>query len=127
MLFADTSYLVALARPNDENHMRAVEIAKNLKERLATTDHVLSEFVTLLSYKNGNDIAYSSGKKIAESEIVLLSVLKEDIPAALEYIRKYPRLSMCDAFTAITMSKTGMKKVISFDFDFDRLGIERIF
>jgi len=126
MLFADTSYLVALFRENDEKNARAVEMSRGINERVFSTFHVLSEFVTFISAKDGNKAAYSAGTKIANSEIAFVNTMSEDIAPSLEYIRKFPGLSMCDAISAATMDKLAVKKILSFDSDFDRLGFERL-
>lgn len=127
MIFADTSYLIAIVRPSDENHCRAAEISQGLAERVIITDNVFSEFVTFLAYKDGNSAAHLHAKKVLESEILLVCALNEDMPSALELIKKYPKLSMCDALSFIVMKKLGIKKILSFDSDFDGLGCERIF
>ncbi|MCX6772807.1 MAG: PIN domain-containing protein [Candidatus Micrarchaeota archaeon] len=126
MPFADTSYFIALFRSNDEKHERAVNLSKDLNERVLTTQHVFSEFITFISAKDGNNIAYELGRRILKSELVLLSTSNEDIELALEYIRKHPKISGCDAISAAVMQKMAINKILSFDSDFDRMGFERI-
>ena len=126
MIFADTSFLVALARQGDENHERADELAKSLHDKVATTDQVLSEYVTLLLRKDGSRLAHEAGMKLLQSEVVMICAVHEDLPPALELVRTSPKLSMCDAISAVVMGKLKMTKVLSFDSDFDRLGFERI-
>lgn len=126
MIFADTSFLIALVRKSDERHPRAHEMADNLHERVIISGHVFSEFVTYIAFKDGNKCAYESGKKLLGSEFLIVYALQEDIPSALEYVRKHPKLSMCDALSATIMKKLGISKVLSFDSDFDILGFERL-
>ena len=126
MIFADTSFLVALARQSDEDHERADELARNLPDRVATTNQVLSEFVTLMLRKDGSRQAHEAGMKLLQSEIVVICTVHEDLPAALELVRKHQKISMCDAISAVVMDKLHMKKVLSFDSDFDTLGFERV-
>ncbi len=126
MLLADTSYLVALFVANDERHARAVEINNGIRDRVFITDQVFSEFITIASKKTGNKNAYVFGKKLLASEMVLIIPQMEDISAALEFVRKYPEVSFCDAVSAAVMQQMGVQKVLSFDSDFDRLGFERI-
>jgi predicted nucleic acid-binding protein len=126
MIFADTSFLIALARQSDENHGRADELARNLPDKVATTNQVLSEFVTLTLRKDGSRQAHEAGMKILQSEIVIICTVHEDLPAALELVRKHQKISMCDAISAVVMDKLHMKKVLSFDSDFDTLGFERV-
>ena len=126
MILADTSFLVALARQEDENHARADELASKALDKVATTDLVLSEFVTLMSRKNGNRQAHMAGEKILQSEILMICAVHEDLPSALELVRITPKLSMCDAVSAVVMKKLKIRQVLSFDSDFDTLGFERI-
>ena len=126
MLFADTSFLVASLRVNDENHLKAKEIVGNINEKMMISDHILSEFMTLLAYKEGNKAAYQAGKNLLDSDVLIVYAVQEDILPALELVRTTPKLSMCDALSATIMRKLGVKKILSFDSDFDTLGFERI-
>ncbi|MFA6328285.1 MAG: PIN domain-containing protein [Candidatus Micrarchaeia archaeon] len=126
MLFADTSFLVASLRVNDENHLRAKAIAEGMNEKMMISDHVLSELLTLLAYKEGNKTAYQAGKRLIGSDVLIVYAISEDIPLALELMKTTPKLSMCDALSATIMKKLRIKKILSFDSDFDALGFERI-
>ena len=126
MLFADTSFLVASLRVNDENHQRARAIAEKMDDKMMISDHVLSELLTLLAYKEGNKTAYQAGKDLLGSDVRIVHAVPEDIRPALELMRTTPKLSMCDALSATIMQKLGIKKILSFDSDFDTLGFERI-
>ncbi len=127
VIFADTSFIVALLRINDEIHARALELLPKIRERVVISDHVLAELVTFLAYRDGNAVAYSCAKKLLESEILIVQVVNEDILPALKLVRKYGKLSMCDALSAVVMKNLGIGKALSFDSDFDRLGFERVF
>ncbi len=126
MLFADTSFLVASLRVNDENHLRAKAIAESMGEKMMISDHILSELLTMLAYKEGNKAAYQAGKGLVGSDVLIVYAVQEDILPALELVRTTPKLSMCDAISATIMKKLGIKKILSFDSDFDTLGFERI-
>jgi len=126
MIFADTSFLIALARQSDENHARADELARDPHDKVTTTDMVLSEFVTLMLRKDGSKSAHEAGMKLLQSEIVMICAVHEDLPNALELVRTNQKISMCDAVSAVVMDKLHIKKVLSFDSDFDILGFERI-
>ena len=126
MLFADTSFLVASLRVNDENHLRAKAIAESMGEKMMISDHILSELLTMLAYKEGNKAEYHAGKGLVGSDVLIVYAVQEDILPALELVRTTPKLSMCDAISATIMKKLGIKKILSFDSDFDTLGFERI-
>jgi uncharacterized protein len=126
VLFADTSFLVAALRVNDENHQRAKEIAEKINEKMMVSDHVLSEFLTMMARREGNKTAYEAGKNLFASDVLVVYAVQEDVLPALELMRTTPKLSMCDALSATIMRKLGIKKILSFDSDFDTLGFERI-
>ena len=48
-VFADTSYFVAMAGPNDTSHARAVEWSEHWLGRIVTTEYVLVETGSVLS------------------------------------------------------------------------------
>jgi len=46
VIFADTSYWIALLNPRDQLHTKAVHVSRSLGEaRITTTDEVLTEFL----------------------------------------------------------------------------------
>lgn len=54
-VFADTSYWIALANPNDTLHKIAKDISKSLTDiTITTTDEVLGELLTYFSSKYGS-------------------------------------------------------------------------
>jgi predicted nucleic acid-binding protein len=126
MLFADTSYLLALFVSNDERHGRAVELSRGISEGLVSTDHVLSEFVTIVSKRAGNKAAYLLGSNLLKSEIKIVYIGEETVSSALDFIRRHPGISMCDAISAAIMKEMGVRKILSFDSDFDKMGFERV-
>jgi predicted nucleic acid-binding protein len=126
MLFADTSYLVSLFVANDERHTRALQLI-TVQDRLVSTDHVFSEFITMAMRRAGHKSAYEFGKHLLQSDITFLDVVAEDLLPALGFVKSHPNLSMCDALSAVLMTKLGIRKILSFDSDFDRLGFERLY
>ena len=126
MMFADTSYILALLVSNDERHERAVALSKDISEKLVSTDHVLSEFVTIVSKRAGNKAAYVLGANLLKSEFDFVYCDAETMSLALDFIRRHPGISMCDAISAAVMKSMGMKKILSFDCDFYKLGFVRV-
>ena len=72
--------------------------------------------------------AYRAGKQLLESDVQVVCLLQEDLMPALEIVKKYGHLDFGDASSIVAMRKTGIKRIASFDSDFDRIpGIERVF
>ena len=49
MILADSGYLIALAKPKDELHQRAVAWSRCIQEPLLVSEHALWETVNYLS------------------------------------------------------------------------------
>ena len=127
MILLDTSYLIAFTREKDVNYARALELSDTFREHTAITNHVLHEYVSFLFRKDGADAAYRAGKQLLESDVQMVCITQDDLMPALELVKKYGRFDFGDASSVIVMQKLGMKRIASFDSDFDRIpGIERV-
>lgn len=126
-ILVDTSFLIAVFREQDQMHQRSKEIY-NKDMKLIIPVFVLQEFITFLENKDGKQIAYREGVKILNSEASIVLAQKEDILPTLEIIKKYDGLSFCDAVNIRIMTELKIKKILSFDSDFDQIhNIERLF
>lgn len=126
-IFLDTSFLLSLIRTEDQMHTRAREICDNESD-LIISNFVFNEFVSFLHRKNGARIAYEEGVKILESDILIVDIRLEDLPEMLQMVKKYEKLSLCDAASVKVMKELGICQIISFDSDFDVVpGIQRIY
>ncbi|MFH0817336.1 MAG: PIN domain-containing protein [Candidatus Micrarchaeota archaeon] len=127
-MILDSSVFIAAANKSDENFKLANELLLMAERASAkTTDHVLEEVVTYLCKKAGSDIAYKTGIGILGSfELVYFS--EDNLREALELVKKYRRLSLCDALSVVAASEMRDKAICSFDSDFDFVkGIKRVF
>jgi predicted nucleic acid-binding protein len=69
VIFVDTGYLFAFFSEDDANHARVAEVleafkGRNLPEILVTTDHVVSETITLTRYRISHERAVFVGKRL---------------------------------------------------------------
>jgi len=127
MIFADSSYFIGLADMKDQWHAQAVGVLKKVQDRLILSDLVISETVTSIGSRAGG----KAGKRIYNffcdnCEIVYIDddLLEESMEIFLKYDGK---LSVADSVSVAIMKKRGIKKIISFDSDFDRVkGIIRV-
>lgn len=131
MIILDASFLIALARPQDEHHAEAAALQKRLVasgEWLYATEIVLSELVAYLCKYNDVDVALAAANRLVESNktTVVFSAL-EDCKQALLFLKKFRFNSYSDALSVQVMHSRGIKQIASFDSDFDRVsGITRI-
>jgi len=126
-MIIDSSVFIASIDKNDENNKRAEALLpKAEKDRASTTDHVLEEVVTYLNRKAGSEVAHSAGSAILDSfEIIFFT--EENLREALGLVKKYKKLSLCDALSVVAAREMRDKTICSFDSDFDFVeGIRRI-
>ncbi|MFQ5406669.1 MAG: type II toxin-antitoxin system VapC family toxin [Candidatus Micrarchaeia archaeon] len=128
MIFADTSAIIAYFCPDDERHLSAKNLLGNVQETIIISDHVLDETITFIARRYDSNFAYAVGKKIFSSkETLLQTATMEDLNKALETVKKHRKMSFCDALSVIIMQNNKIKKILSYDSDFDYVkGIQRI-
>ena len=122
---------MAASIDSDEHHARALELIKQSldeKEKFLITDHVLDEAVTFINAKAGKNKAFEQGEKLLKSSDVTIEYCSPPrSQAAMRLLGKIDGLSFCDALSAVVMRELGIKRIYSFDSDFDNIpGIERI-
>lgn len=130
-IFMDSSFIIALARESDEKHERAMELRKSFDSGTAfvLSDHILGEVVTFLSKRDNKEIAYKTGIALLQSSDVRMVYAEEnEVKSSIEALKKMDGISFCDSLSVIMMEKHKIKKILSFDSDFDRFPrIERVF
>lgn len=127
MIFADSSYFIAIAREKDIWHKDALKLAEKIKEPLLISELIISESVTLVGSLEGG----KAGKILYEyflDNCKIEFIDEEIIEKAMDTLLKYDgSISLADASSIEIMKKHGIKKIISFDSDFDKIQeIDRI-
>jgi predicted nucleic acid-binding protein len=96
VIFVDTSFFYALFTEEDDNHQRAVEAFKELEGRrlpelLLTTNHIVFETITLMSFKRtGHERAVYVGERLyAEKLARIYRATAEDETAAFENLAPF--------------------------------------
>ena len=132
--FVDTSFFVALFNADDDNHSRAeeifVEIGNGKYGKLKASDYVLDEAVTVARKRTRrHDIAVRVAEMISNSVwIDMVYVIKDEVIKALKEYRRYQdkELSFTDWVSVLQIRSRGWQGIISFDEDFDKVGMTRI-
>jgi predicted nucleic acid-binding protein len=129
MILVDSSFLISLFAPKEERHGRSLELWNDLSETGLITDHIFEEVVDWLMKNYGPETAYAAGLRILNNEqLNILMVDRRQVEIALEIMKKYGGLSLCDSLSVLVMKENGLRKILSFDSDFDRFkGIERLY
>ncbi len=127
MIFADSSYFIALAREKDRWHNDALGLAEKIQESLLISELIISESITLIgSYEGGKagKILYEYFEDNCKIEFINEEMLKKSMEIFLKYNGS---ISLADASSIEIMKKHKIKKIISFDRDFDKVNeIERL-
>lgn len=128
MLFADASYWISLFCENEENYSRALELKDDLShETIYVNEHAFGEVFTFIARRHGGQVAFEKANAIiSNSHIEVLQAGEDEWREALELGRKYG-FSFTDCLTAVQMKKTGVRELVSFDSDFDKIPwVERV-
>ena len=121
MIFADSSYFIAIAREKDKWHEDALRVSEKIRESLLISELVISESITMVgSFEGGK-----AGKILYEYFIdnCRIEFINEEMMGkAVDTFLKYDgSISLADASSIEIMKKHGIKKIISFDSDFDKV------
>lgn len=125
-VFTDTSGLLALLNPADDNHARAKEAFASLRARrasLVSTSYVLVETYALL----GRRFGLAAVRGFRDGFAPLLDVVWVDETlhdAGLDLLlgRRRRQVSLVDAVSFVTMRRQNIGEAFAFDPHFEREG-----
>ncbi len=130
----DTGFFVAFINEDDTHHPDAQRIFSEClggrDPKLVTSDYILDEAVTLIRKRTKSyELSVKVIKMITESRWLSLEIIEEDIVMKakdmyIEYDDK--DLSFTDIVSAACVLEKGFDGIISFDDDFDGIGINRM-
>ena len=128
-LYVDTGVWLALLDAADPLHPKAKVIVEAHKAYpLFSSDHVLSEIVTLLRRELGPEPATGFGREFLEGKIgALVRVEKPDWLEGFKIIEKFKdqKVSAADATSVAIIRRLNVEKVASFDKHFQIIITER--
>jgi len=132
-IMVDSCVFVAALNSKDKNHNEGKTIMEKILKKQTTykfviNDYILDEVVTYLRKKVGYDISIKVlNLLLNQNYFTLLKVTEENLKAAYFFFKRYDGLSFTDACILSTMISNNIKKIISFDSNFDIIkNIERI-
>ncbi len=125
----DTGPLIALFDKDDKYHESIKEFIRIGKFRFVTTNAVITEVTHMLDFNVNVQIDFLNW--ILKDGVILHDIKQTDLSRIIELTIKYSDRPMdfADATLVVAAEKTGIKRIISIDSDFDiyRLpGKERI-
>jgi predicted nucleic acid-binding protein len=126
VLFADTSFLAALALRNDSNHVSARRLLDRFeRERVCTSELVLGEMWTLLRKREGHRHALSWIDRVRATADLLVEPVDGALTAeAWAWLRVHDErnYSFVDATSFALMRKRRITDALAFDDDFIAAG-----
>jgi len=127
LIFVDSSYFIAAAHEKDHWHRRAVELVGELSDEKLVSELVVEESVTAVGAIGGGKAGVNLYEYIVGNCGIVFSD-RELLESAIQVYLKYDgTLSVADAVSVEAMRRRGIKKIVSFDADFDKVtGISRI-
>jgi hypothetical protein len=120
MIFLDASFIVAYVNAKDQNHRRAVEMAKEVDSGIhgpqVVSEYILDEVVTVLLARTKNyELTVSTGRTLRryifiKSDEALLEKTWQIFSA-----QKEPYISFTDCNTIAICEREGIAKLATFD------------
>lgn len=131
MVFADTSFLVALLHPRDGRHADAVALnaAAVRARRVITTNHIVGESWTLAMSRYGHHVAAKVLRAVQASAVYSVhhATPLEERQAAHWLLRHDEReYSFIDAVSFAVMRDRGIEEALAFDADFEAAGFRTL-
>ena len=127
MIFADSSFFIAILREKDRWHKDALKLAAKNKEHLIISELIMSESITMAGAFEGGitgKILYEYFQDNCRIEFINEEMMERSMNTFLKYDGS---ISLADASSIEIMKKHGVKKIISFDSDFEKIHeIDRI-
>lgn len=128
-MFVDSSAFVALAVAYDGHHRAATSFFASLEPgtALVTSTDVFDETLTRLRRKAGHGPAVAMGRSLRASAVVrMVPVEASDREAAWELFCDRPKvpLSFTDCTNVVLMERLGIRRIFTFDGDFEALDLE---
>jgi len=128
MLFVDSGAFLARYLSNDTHHRRATAVWKTLSGvRLFTSNHVLSETITLLGRRAGYAFAAERAENIYSSAALeVLYSTKEQELEAVQLFRKFSdqKVSLTDCVSFVLMKRLRIRTAFTFDRHFLEAGFD---
>jgi predicted nucleic acid-binding protein len=128
-VFADTSYFVAFAGPNDSFHSRAVELSASFLGRIITTEYVLMETGGMLSRPEDRP-AFINLVRDLESDpaVQIVPASKVLFRAGFELfaVRTDKHWSLVDCTSIVVMKHRRLKEALTTDRHFVQAGFRAL-
>lgn len=126
-IFIDTDAIIALARMDDSNHEKAVELQEFVNEdevKIYTSNFVVGEIITVLSQKSSVAVAEKIGKEIVGGNIAVIYITGKQMKKALKKFSKQTSKNsrFTDIVNMVLMDELKIDTIFSFDNHYPKNG-----
>ena len=129
MILADSGYLIALAKPRDALHSKAVAWSRLVDEPLLVSEYVLWETVNYLSLLRDRSKAHPLVEQVMNvPPFVFVPASPELFAAGLRLHRERPdkEWSLTDCVSFHLMRERGLTRALAYDAHFEQVGFEAL-
>jgi len=118
-ILIDSGPLIALFDKDDNFHKQIIDFIKDKRYKFVTTMAVLTEVSHMLDFSIEVQIMFFEW--VMSEGVIIEEIKQKDIARIIELTKKYSDRPMdfADATLVVASEKTGIKKIISIDSDFD--------
>lgn len=128
MIFADSSFLVALAVDIDPNHDKALRAIPIDDQGRVTSEDIIKETLTVVSQRKGRNFCIEFFDGISR-EYIILPVSSDRYLTGLKLFlnpKLQKNISLIDCVSAAICHELGIKRILTFDGHFKSLGLKII-
>jgi hypothetical protein len=129
MILLDTSYLIALALPEDSLHGRALAWTHHLSDPFFTSEFVLCEFVNGLSSCRNRRRAHKLLANLRANDDIDIEPSRQDLFEAglhLHADRPDQTWSLTDCISFVLMKEAGSIEALTHDHHFEQAGFRAL-
>jgi predicted nucleic acid-binding protein len=127
MIFLDSGFLIALAKPRDSLHAQARAWANQVREPLVVTEYVLCETVDALSLPTDREKAHlllAMLRARPHCQIIAASSGLFEAGVKLHATRTDKEWSLTDCISFQVMREMGIQRALAYDLHFSQAGFE---
>ena len=126
-VFIDTSFVVAVTNPRDQNHEKAFRLARDYVRRpVLITDAVLLEVGNMLARSHKQEAARAINRFLSAPEVDVIRLNEDLFGRALAFYTQHldKAWGLVDCISFIVMREADVRQALAFDQHFAQAGFE---
>jgi predicted nucleic acid-binding protein len=123
-VFVDTGARYAASVPSDPDHAAAAGFIRSNVERLATSDYIYDELLTLFRARGHMDRAKNWIAQVQQRRLDIVRVTRADVRKATAIFFRFSdkEWSFTDCTSRVVMERLGIQRAFAFDDHFRQFG-----